>query len=58
MIQWCKSCVLPNTRPNIIIDKNGICNACNFHRKVKNKINWSKRENEFKTLCKNIKKKK
>lgn len=55
MIQWCKSCVLPNTRPNIIIDKNGICNACNFHRKVKNKINWSKRENEFKTLCKNIK---
>jgi len=57
MIKWCKSCVLPNTRPNIIIDKDGVCNACNFHRKIKNKINWSYRKNKFKILCKTIKKK-
>ena len=35
MIKWCKSCVLPNTRPNIIIDKDGVCNACNFIEKLK-----------------------
>lgn len=39
MIQWCKNCVLPNTRPNLIILDNGICNACYFHKKRKN-IDW------------------
>ena len=26
---WCKNCLLPNTRPNLIIESNGICSACN-----------------------------
>ena len=28
--KWCKKCVLPDSRPNLIIDKFGICNVCNL----------------------------
>ncbi len=52
---WCKSCVLPNTRPNLIIEKNGFCSACNNHS-VKTKTDWKRRELEFKILVKKIKK--
>ena len=36
-IKWCKNCVLPNTRPNLFLDKSGICNACNIKLEKKNK---------------------
>ena len=53
---WCKSCILPSTRPNLIIEKNGNCSACNNHRTKKN-VNWKKRKNEFEILVNKIKKK-
>ena len=53
--QWCKLCVLPNTRPNLKFSK-GICNACNQNKK-KNKINWSKRKILLKKIIKKIKSK-
>ena len=31
MINWCNNCVLPDTRPNLEILKDGMCNACRFH---------------------------
>ena len=27
-MKWCKKCVLPDTRPNLKLNENGICNAC------------------------------
>ena len=44
MIKWCKKCVLPDTRPNLILDKDGICNACKFHNKKNKNINWKKQK--------------
>ena len=52
-IKWCKKCVLPNTRPNLLIDETGICNACQLSNK-KTKI---EKIREFKHLVKKIKKK-
>ena len=26
--KYCKICILPNTRPNLKLNSNGICNAC------------------------------
>ena len=54
---WCKNCLLPNSRPNLIIESNGNCSACNnfFNKK---KINWKEREQEFTKLIKKIKSKK
>ncbi len=53
---WCKNCLLPNSRPNLIIEENGNCSACNNFKKKK-KINWKKRKQEFIKLVKKIKNK-
>ena len=55
-MKYCKKCVLPNTRPNLFILKNGICTACHAH-KQKPKINWKAKELAFKKLIAKIKKK-
>lgn len=57
MIKWCVKCVLPNTRPNLIIDKDGVCNACKFHDKKRAKVNWSKQKNKLIKIFNSIKKK-
>ncbi len=54
-LKYCKICILPNTRPNLIFDKTGICDGC---KKIQKKINWNLRLKEFKELIKKIKKKK
>ena len=41
-MKWCKECVLPDTRPNLRIESNGVCNACNQH-KLKKSVDWKQR---------------
>ena len=41
---WCKKCLLPNTRPNLIIENNGNCSACNNFTNKKKLI--GKKENK------------
>ena len=55
MIDFCKKCIMPNSRPRIVFDESGICNAC-LHSLKKNKINWQKRKEEFSILIDQIKK--
>jgi N-acetyl sugar amidotransferase len=55
-IIWCNNCILPNTRPNIVINDNGICNACVNHSNKK-LINWSKQLVALKKIVKKIKNK-
>ena len=52
-IKWCKKCVLPNTRPNLTILKNGICSICSLK---KEKINWKFRFKFLKNLSKKLRK--
>ena len=54
MIKWCKKCILPDSRPNIFIHQNGVCNACKNHKFKKN-INWSKRKKKLIELFKKSK---
>jgi len=43
-MKYCVSCVQPDTRPNLILDENGVCPACNYHQKIKD-VDWiSRRE--------------
>src|SRR5947209_775191 len=42
-MKWCRSCVLPDTRPGLTIDDQGVCRACRTHAE-RPKINWEKRE--------------
>ena len=47
---YCKRCVLPNTKPGVKIDSNGICSACLSVEK-KHKIDWKKREKKLSDIC-------
>ncbi len=56
-MKYCNNCILPNTRPNIVLMPDGKCSACHNH-KNKFKINWTKKKKDFNKIIKNIKKKK
>ena len=46
MIRYCKSCLYPDTKPDLKFDKKGICNACiNFN--CRSQIDWDKRYQEL-----------
>jgi N-acetyl sugar amidotransferase len=46
MLKYCSSCVMPNTKPDLHIDDQGICNACRSIDKRK-EINWDQRKDEL-----------
>jgi len=46
MVNYCKSCLMPDTRPRIEFDDAGICNACHTAN-AKKEIDWDARRQEF-----------
>ena len=48
-IRFCKKCLMPDSRPRIVFNEKGICNAC-ITAEEKRKINWKEREKEFVSL--------
>lgn len=54
-MKFCNNCVLPDTRPEIEINEDGICSACKRHKKNFN-IDWKARKRQFLNLRKQIKK--
>ena len=53
-MNYCKRCIIPDTRPNIQIDDSGICNACHAH-KSRPSIDWTSRETCFRAVVQNAK---
>lgn len=53
-MKYCSKCVLPDSRPNLIIGEDGVCNACKTNSDKPN-IDWSKRKNDFEQLVKHVK---
>ncbi len=48
-MKYCNKCLMPSTRPEQVFDKEGVCDACRSVA-LKNQIDWTEREREFKTL--------
>lgn len=46
MIQYCRRCVMPDTKPDLYLDREGICNACRSFEK-RGIIDWASRKNEL-----------
>jgi N-acetyl sugar amidotransferase len=45
-MKYCKRCILPDTKPGLSFDNEGICNACrNFEKRAE--IDWNHREIEL-----------
>jgi N-acetyl sugar amidotransferase len=49
-MKWCQSCVLPETRPNLRIGANGVCNACTNHS-TKKDIDWVARRKQLEAVA-------
>jgi N-acetyl sugar amidotransferase len=45
-VTYCKKCIMPDTRPRIVFDEDGICNACR-NAEQKETIDWEGRKNEL-----------
>lgn len=49
-MKYCKRCVMPDTRPGIQFNEDGICSACVAYERRKT-IDWKARWNEFEIIC-------
>lgn len=49
-MKYCKRCVMPDTRPGITFNEEGICSACQSFERRKF-IDWNKRQDELEELC-------
>ncbi|MCX7307272.1 MAG: N-acetyl sugar amidotransferase, partial [Afipia sp.] len=45
-MRYCANCILPDTRPNLLIGVDGVCNACKSHG-TKRDIDWDARKAAF-----------
>lgn len=54
MIRWCRTCVLPDTRPNLVIGDDGICSACRTST-TKPAVDWDARAAAFRRLVARVK---
>ncbi len=48
-MKYCKKCLYPDTKPQLIFNQDGICSACINHE-IKQTINWDKKKQEFKEI--------
>jgi N-acetyl sugar amidotransferase len=53
-MKYCKKCIIPESRPNILFNAEGVCNACDSHA-TKPNIDWAQREKAFKKVVENAK---
>lgn len=47
---YCTKCIIPDTRPGIVIEADGACNACHEAKKVKETVDWRKRKRAWREL--------
>lgn len=48
-MRYCSKCILPDTRPNLAIGADGVCNACRSHD-TKAEIDWQARSRAFEAV--------
>lgn len=51
-MKYCRRCILPDTRPNLAIGQDGICDACRAHGS-RTTIDWARRERAFRKVAAN-----
>lgn len=56
-MKWCSRCVLPDTRPGLTLDADGVCNACCTHGQ-RPQVDWDQRAADFVALCESVRAKK
>ncbi|HUH42995.1 MAG TPA: N-acetyl sugar amidotransferase [Sulfurimonas sp.] len=54
-MKFCTKCVMPDTKPDLHFDEEGVCDACLSQEAKNSEIDWDKREKEFLELVKKYK---
>jgi len=49
-MRYCRRCILPDTRPGIVLDAEGICSGCRGHDDKEHRIDWTARRGAFERL--------
>lgn len=49
-MKFCTKCIMPDTRPHITFNEEGVCIACQNNERKKN-VDWDMRMQELKVLC-------
>lgn len=52
----CSNCLMPETKPGLVLDKEGVCQACRHYERRKN-VDYDKRFEELKSLVKKYRRK-
>ncbi|MBI5482353.1 MAG: N-acetyl sugar amidotransferase [Deltaproteobacteria bacterium] len=48
-IRYCRRCVMPETKPDLQIDEEGVCSACRYYER-RQEIDWDQRRREFQEI--------
>ena len=48
-MKYCNSCLYPDTKPELDLDENGICNACGTAQ-TKEDIDWNSRQKDLENI--------
>jgi N-acetyl sugar amidotransferase len=49
VLRYCARCVMPDTKPDLSFDKNGVCNACTNYEN-RQEVDWDQRRAELETI--------
>ncbi len=49
MLTYCRRCVMPDTKPDLHLDEEGVCNACRSFERRK-EVDWGQRHQELERL--------
>ena len=49
MLTYCVKCVMPSTKPDLVLDEHGVCNACRAYE-ARQAVDWTARRQELVTL--------
>ncbi len=49
-MRYCTRCVLPDTRPGVTLDADGVCEGCRTHAQRGGGIDWAKRRRRLETI--------
>lgn len=49
MLTYCRQCVMPSTKPDLLLDDDGVCNACRSYENRKT-VDWDQRARELEVI--------
>jgi len=50
-MRYCRKCLTPSTRPRLVFNEHGVCNACLHAEAKQTSVDWYARLNELEEIC-------